>query len=135
MASVAWHFNNQLRDENEVRLFEGSDGYANGEQRRDFVFVDDVVDVNIWMYQHPNVSGVFNCGTGRAQTFNDVANAVIGFHGKGEIRYIPFPEHLQGAYQSFTEADLTALRAVGYDREFSDVESGVSRYLSVLTAS
>ncbi|MEN7342778.1 MAG: ADP-glyceromanno-heptose 6-epimerase [Pseudomonadota bacterium] len=135
MASVAWHFNNQLRDDNEVRLFEGADGYANGEQRRDFVYVDDVVDVNVWMYQHRHVSGVFNCGTGRAQTFNDVANAVIGHHGAGEIRYIPFPEHLKGAYQSFTEADLSSLRGVGYDREFNDVETGVDRYLSVLTAS
>ncbi len=134
MASVAWHFNNQLRDAGEVRLFEGSDGFEAGEQRRDFVYVDDVCAVNLWFFEHPQVSGIFNVGTGRAQTFNDVANSVIGWHGKGRIRYIPFPEHLAGAYQSYTQADLAALRATGCDVDFRPVEQGVRNYLDEISA-
>ncbi len=129
MASVAFHFNNQLRDDGEVKLFEGSDGYGDGEQERDFVYVDDVNAVALWFLDHPGVSGIFNCGTGRAQTFNDVANAVIEWHGSGQIRYIPFPDHLKGAYQSYTQADLTALRAAGCDVDFRPVEDGVRLYL------
>ncbi|MFK8052289.1 MAG: ADP-glyceromanno-heptose 6-epimerase [Woeseiaceae bacterium] len=132
MASVAYHLNNQLIDQGNVKLFEGTDGYGDGEQQRDFVHVDDIVAVNLWLFEHPEVRGVFNCGTGRAQTFNEVAQAVIEFHRRGEIQYIPFPDHLRGAYQSFTEADLRQLRAVGFDGEFKDVAQGVSDYLKVL---
>ena len=92
-------------------LFEGSGGYAAGEQRRDFVHVGDVVDVNLWFYEHAKVSGVFNVGTGASSTFNDVANAIIAWHGRGAMRYIPFPDELKSRYQSFTEADITALRS------------------------
>ena len=129
MASVAFHFDKQLQDDGEVRLFEGTDGYGDGEQLRDFIFVDDVCAVNLWFLQNPGVSGIYNTGTGQAQTFNDVANAVINWHGKGKIRYIPFPDHLQGAYQSYTQADLTQLRATGCDVEFRPVENGVKDYL------
>jgi len=132
MASVAYHFDRQLLADNEVRLFEGSGGYADGEQRRDFVYVDDVCAVNLWFLEHPEVSGIFNAGTGRAQTFNEVAEAVIRFHGRGSIRYIPFPEHLKGAYQSYTEASLDALRGSGCDVEFRPVERGVADYLAVV---
>lgn len=132
MASVAFHFNNQILEDGEARLFSGTDGYADGEQLRDFVYVDDVCDVNLWFLDNPEVSGIFNAGTGRAQTFNDVANAVIKWHGKGKIRYVPFPDHLEGAYQSFTEADLTQLRESGCDVEFRPVESGVKDYLDQL---
>ncbi len=132
MASVAWHFNNQVRDEGEARLFEGSGGYGDGEQLRDFVYVGDVCDVNLWFLDHPDVSGIYNTGTGRAQSFNDVANAVIDWHGRGAIRYIPFPDHLKGAYQSFTQADLANLRASGCDVEFRPVEQGVKAYLDKL---
>lgn len=134
MASVAYHLNNQLLDSGTVRLFEGSDGYSDGEQRRDFVYVDDVASVNLWMWQHPDLSGVFNLGTGRSQTFNDVARAVLDHHGRGQIKYIPFPEHLVGRYQSFTEADVSALRRAGYTEPFATVEEGVDRYLSQLNA-
>jgi ADP-L-glycero-D-manno-heptose 6-epimerase len=132
MASVACHFNRQLTDDGEIRLFEGSGGFADGEQRRDFVYVDDVCAVNLWFLQHPEVSGVFNVGTGHSQSFNDVANAVIAWHGNGRIRYIPFPDQLAGAYQSFTEADLTRLRNVGCDVDFRRVEAGVRAYLDRL---
>ena len=132
MASVAFHFNNQVLADGEARLFEGSDGYGNGEQLRDFVYIDDVCDVNLWFLDNPAVSGIFNTGTGQAQSFNDVAKAVIAWHGRGEIRYIPFPDHLKGAYQSYTQADLTQLRACGCDVEFRPVEKGVPAYLDEL---
>ena len=132
MASVAWHFHNQLRDGDEVRVFAGSDGYADGEQRRDFVHVDDIVSINLWAMENPGVSGLFNAGTGRSQTFKEVAQAVIDWHGRGSIRYVPFPEELQGSYQSFTEADLTELRAAGYAQDFLTVQQGVKRYLDAL---
>ncbi|HNP63869.1 MAG TPA: ADP-glyceromanno-heptose 6-epimerase [Woeseiaceae bacterium] len=129
MASVAFHFNNQVRDDGEARLFTGSDGYADGEQLRDFVYVDDACNVNLWFLDHPDASGIFNTGTGRAQSFNDVANAVIQWHGKGRIRYVAFPDHLVGAYQSFTQANLSQLRQSGCDVEFRSVEAGVKDYL------
>ncbi|RMG27537.1 MAG: ADP-glyceromanno-heptose 6-epimerase [Gammaproteobacteria bacterium] len=132
MASVAWHCNRQLLEGDAVRLFEGTDGYADGEQRRDFIYVGDAVDVNLWFWRHPEHSGIFNVGTGRSQTFNDVARAVISWHGRGRIEYIPFPESLRGRYQSYTQADISALRRVGYDRPFLTVEEGVSRYLDWL---
>ncbi len=132
MASVAFHFNNQVQDDGEVRLFSGTEGYGDGEQLRDFVYVDDVCAVNLWFLQNPGVSGIYNTGTGRAQSFNDVASAVINWHGKGKIRYIAFPEHLEGAYQSYTQADLTELRASGCDVDFRPVENGVKDYLDQL---
>ncbi|MCK4870343.1 MAG: ADP-glyceromanno-heptose 6-epimerase [Gammaproteobacteria bacterium] len=129
MASVAFHLNNQIQQNANVKLFEGCDHYDNGEQRRDFIYVGDVADVNLWLWQNPKISGIYNLGTGRSQTFNDVANAVIGWHKTGHIEYIPFPEHLKGRYQSFTEADITKLRAAGYKRRFKTVEEGVEKYL------
>jgi len=132
MSSVAFHVNNQLNENGYAKLFEGCDGYANGEQRRDFVYVGDAVDVNLWFMDHPEKSGIFNLGTGRSQTFKDVANAVIQFYGRGEIKYIPFPDHLKGRYQSFTEADISALRAAGYDAPFKTVEEGVHAYMEWL---
>ncbi|MGE0081404.1 MAG: ADP-glyceromanno-heptose 6-epimerase [Thiohalomonadaceae bacterium] len=132
MASVAFHHNNQIKESGKVRLFEGCDGYGNGEQRRDFIYVGDVVAVNLWFMEHRDKSGIFNLGTGRSQSFNDVARAVIAYHGKGEIEYVPFPEHLKGRYQSFTEADMSKLRAAGYDAPFKTVEEGVGLYMQWL---
>ncbi len=132
MASVAWQFRNQLLDSGRVRLFEGTDGYGDGEQRRDFVFVGDVVDVNLWFLDHPDRSGIFNVGTGVASTFNALARAVVRFHGRGELEYVPFPESLVGRYQSNTQADIGRLRAAGYDGTFRSVEQGVAAYLGVI---
>lgn len=132
MASVAFHLNQQVQDTGKVKLFEGCDGYGNGEQRRDFIYVGDAVDVNLWFLDHPDQSGIFNVGTGRSQPFNDVARAVIAWHGRGELEYVPFPDHLRGRYQSFTEADISALRAVGYDKPFRTVEQGVELYMEWL---
>ena len=132
MASVAYHFDEQLRESGTVRLFEGCGKYGNGEQRRDFVYVADVTAVNLWFHDNPQISGIFNLGTGKSQTFNDVANAVIKFHKRGNIEYIPFPVELEGRYQSFTQADISALRAAGYGESFRDVQEGVSDYLDWL---
>lgn len=134
MASVAFHFNEQIRATGTARLFSGSDGYGPGEQRRDFVYVADVVAVNLWLIEHPECSGIFNLGTGQASTFNALAQAVIHHHGRGEIQYIGFPEELQGRYQSFTQADMAKLRQAGYQAPFLTVEQGVKQYLDALAA-
>ena len=132
MASVAYHFDEQFRESGTVRLFEGCGKYGDGEQRRDFVYVADVTAVNLWFHDNPQISGIFNLGTGKSQTFNDVANAVIKFHKRGKIEYIPFPVELEGRYQSFTQADISALRSAGYEKSFRDVAEGVSDYLDWL---
>ena len=145
MASVALHAFEQLQSVGKVKLFAGSEGYRDGEQRRDFIYVDDAVAVNLWFLERRGVSGIFNCGTGRAQTFNRLAVAVINavhgtqatLHdvvGKGLIEYVPFPPELAGKYQSFTEADLTRLREAGYPGEFMNVEQGVAAYIKELQA-
>lgn len=147
MASVAFHFFNQYQAQGRVSLFEGSDGFGDGEQRRDFVSVDDVVKVNMFFLEHPDRSGIFNVGTGRAQSFNEVAVAAVNtcrthsgeaplslaeMDARGLIEYVPFPEALKGKYQSFTEADLTRLREAGYEAPFDDVATGVARYCTSL---
>ena len=147
MASVAFHHFNQYRAEGKVKLFEGGDGYANGEQRRDFVYVTDVAKVTLYFLDHPGKSGIFNLGTGRAQSFNDVAVATVNScraaEGKealslaqmvqqGLVEYVAFPEALKGKYQSFTQADLTKLRSAGYGDEFATVAEGVGDYVQFL---
>jgi ADP-L-glycero-D-manno-heptose 6-epimerase len=131
MASVAWHLNQQIQANGKVKLFEGSGGYANGDQRRDFIHVDDVVKVNLWMLENA-ACGIVNVGTGASRSFNDVAQAIVSWHGKGEVEYIEFPEHLKGSYQSYTEADINSLRQMGYKNDFLSVEDGVKQYLDVL---
>lgn len=146
MASVAFHQFNQFRDQGQVKLFGEYGGYGPGAQTRDFVFVDDVVAVNLWFFDHPEKSGIFNLGTGRAQPFNDVAVAVVNTLkgggvpdaaaavSQGLLEYIPFPDALRGKYQCYTQADLTALRAAGCDHAFADVATGVARYMQDLAA-
>ena len=147
MASVAFHHFNQFKETGKVKLFGEYGGYGSGQQARDFVHVDDVVAVNLWFLQHPECSGIFNLGSGRAQPFNDVAvaavNAARALEGKaalslqaqvaqGLIEYIAFPEALVGKYQCHTEADLARLRASGCNHAFADVASGVRRYVEWL---
>ena len=149
MASVAFHQVGQWRRERCVQLFGEYGGYAAGEQMRDFVFVDDVVAVNLWFFDHPSAHGLFNLGSGRAQAFNDVALAVVngmrlgdggaaldlpGAVAQGFIRYVPFPDALRGKYQCHTQADLARLRAAGCPHAFADVATGVSRYVSWLSS-
>lgn len=131
MASVAYHLFCQLRDGENPKLFGAHDGFGPGEQSRDFIHVGDVADVNLWCWRS-RISGIFNCGTGRAEPFRAVADAVIGALGRGEIEYIDFPEHLKGRYQSFTQADMGALRGKGYNGAFRDVATGVGDYVAWL---
>lgn len=132
MSSVAYHHFNQMKEQGFVKLFEGADGYENGGQLRDFVYVEDVVNVNLWFLARPNKSGIFNLGTGRAQSFNAVANTALKWYGKGHIDYIPFPDHLKGHYQSYTQADISKLREAGYDAPFKTVEEGGMLYYDFL---
>lgn len=132
MASVAFHLNNQLLQDNKIKLFGEYDGYKPGEQLRDFVYIDDIVAVNLWFYQNQNNSGIFNVGTGHAETFNTVAHEIIKFYQHGELEYIPFPNNLRNFYQSYTEADISELRKIGYDQKFKTVAEGVKLYLEWL---
>ncbi len=149
MASVARHIFDQYRSGARVQLFEGSGGFGNGEQRRDFVYVDDVVAANLWFLDRPTTSGIFNIGTGQAQTFNAMAAAVINaidardgvakrdveaLVKAGAIHYVPMPAALAGKYQSFTRADLTALREAGYAAPFATVQKGAASYVERLMA-
>lgn len=144
MASVAFHHYQQFRSVGHVRLFGDYGGYAAGQQSRDFIHVDDVVAVNLWFLAHPQVSGIFNLGSGRAQPFNDVAVAAVNgcralagetplplqqLVAQGLVQYIDFPASLVGHYQCFTQADLDALRGCGCDHQFVDVAGGVERYV------
>jgi len=147
MASVAFHQYHQFRAQGRVKLFGEYGGYAPGGQMRDFVFIDDVVAVNLWFFDHPAQSGIFNLGSGRAQPFNDVASSVLNalrstqglaaastqeLAAQGLIEYIDFPDALRGKYQCYTQADLGALRATGCDHVFADVQTGVARYVDWL---
>ena len=147
MASVAYHQFHQFKKEGAVKLFADYGGYAAGAQMRDFVLVDDVVAVNLWFFDHPEKNGIFNLGSGRAQSFNEVACAVVNtlrareghapmalqdIVAHGLLQYIAFPDALRGKYQCFTEADLGALRGAGCAHRFADVQTGVSRYVQWL---
>ena len=147
MASVAWHLTRQYFESGSVRLFEGSGGSQAGEQRRDFIHVDDVVKANLFFLDNPEKSGIFNVGTGKAGTFNDVALAVITacreIDGKPKLLleeacreellgYFPMPDALVGKYQSYTEADISRLKAAGFSNNSLDVEEGVGRYAKQL---
>jgi len=126
MASVAYHLNEQIMESEKPKLFIGSENF-----KRDFIYVDDVVNVNLWFWEN-KVSGIFNCGTGRAESFQAVADAVLNFHKKGKIDYIPFPDKLKGRYQTFTQADLTNFRQAGCPIEFKTVSEGTNEYMKWL---
>lgn len=132
MASMVYQMFNQWQAAGKVKLFSAYDGYGPGEQTRDFIYVKDVVKVNFFFWDHPELKGVYNCGTGNAHQFNDMARAVLKFFGSGELEYIPFPEVLKGKYQSFTQADASKLLAAGYDGGFTDFETAVLDYCQVL---
>ncbi|EAS40569.1 ADP-glyceromanno-heptose 6-epimerase [Photobacterium profundum] len=126
MASVAFHLHTQITEGNNPKLFEGSNIF-----KRDFVYVGDVCKINLWFLEH-SISGIFNCGTGNAESFQAVADAVIKHHEKGEVEIVPFPSHLEGRYQKYTQADLTKVRAAGYDAPFKSVAEGVAEYMAIL---
>jgi ADP-L-glycero-D-manno-heptose 6-epimerase len=136
MASVIHHFTKQMKDTGKVRLFAGTGGYGDGEQRRDFVYVRDLARLNMFFAQigpyapktgepAKKYCGVVNAGSGVSRSFNDVARALMAVHGKVPIEYIPFPADLEGRYQHFTEADLTGLRQLGCPLHFTPLEEGI----------
>jgi ADP-L-glycero-D-manno-heptose 6-epimerase len=134
MASIVYHLNRQVTADGTLRLFRGSAGYGDGCQQRDFVHVDDVVAVNLWCLRERPGSGIYNVGTGVARSFNDVAAAVIRWHGTGRVQYIDFPPGLEQHYQSYTRSDPAALRTAGYRAAFQSIEEGIPRYLEGLNA-
>jgi ADP-L-glycero-D-manno-heptose 6-epimerase len=136
MASVIHHFAKQMKETGRVKLFRGSGGYGDGEQRRDFVYVRDLTKLNMFFAQvgpyapkagetPKSYRGVVNAGFGKSRSFNDVARALMAVHGDAPIEYVPFPADLDGRYQHFTEADLTGLRALGCDLEMTPLEEGI----------
>ncbi|MBK8084915.1 MAG: ADP-glyceromanno-heptose 6-epimerase [Devosia sp.] len=133
MASLAFHLFEELQGVGTATLFGAYGGYGPGGQRRDFVHVADVAAVNLWLWQSGR-SGIFNCGSGRAESFNTLAETMIEVLGKGSIRYVEFPDHLKGRYQGFTEADIGRLREAGYGRPFRDLRSGTRDYVAWLQA-
>lgn len=132
MASIVFQMYKQIKNTGVIKLFKGTDIYKDGEQRRDFIYVQDVAKVNIWCWENEIANGIYNCGTGNATTFNAVAQAVISALGKGEIEYIDFPKELEGKYQSFTQADTSKLRRAGYDGGFTNINDAVKEYCKFL---
>lgn len=124
MASIVYHLDKQINKGENPKLFTGSEDF-----KRDFIYVNDVAAVNLWFWKN-NISGIYNCGTGQAESFYTVTNTVLKFHNKNKLEYIPFPKKLNGHYQAYTKADLTQLRAAGYHKTFKAIAEGVTEYLS-----
>ena len=127
MASVAFHLFHQLQETGKMKLFEGSAGF-----NRDFIHVADAVKINLHFYES-KTSGIFNAGTGKTRSFEDIATTLQHLHGSGELENIPFPEDLRGKYQEFTEAGLNNLRSAGFTEEFLSLEEGVRQYYQQLS--
>ena len=145
MASVLHHFSKQMKETGKVRLFAGTGGFGDGEQRRDFVYVRDLARLNMFFAQigpyapPPGQAakiyrGVVNAGSGTSSSFNDVARAIMAVQGTVPIEYIPFPADLVGRYQHFTEADLIGLRRLGCDLEFTPLAEGVAATFEAMRA-
>lgn len=127
MASVAFHMFNQIKNNEPMKLFEGSQNF-----KRDFIYVDDVVAVNMFFFEHQSISGIYNCGTGNAESFCEIANALKEKYTEAKIEYIPFPENLVGKYQTFTQSDITSLRKAGYNKPFISLKEGTLKYADIL---
>jgi len=143
MASVMHHFSKQIRETGKIRLFEGSGGYPDGGQRRDFVYVGDLANLNMYFAQvgpyapksgtkRTTYQAVINAGSGRSRSFNEVTAALMEVHGEAEIEYIPFPGDLHERYQHFTEADLSGLRALGCDLQMTQIEEGIQKTFAAM---
>lgn len=131
MRSVACKAHKQIRETGRLRLFKSHVAeYPDGGQMRDFLYVKDAVAVMGWLLEHPEVGGLFNVGSGRARTWNDLARSVFAAMGRPEaIDYVPMPETLRAKYQNFTEARVDRLRTAGYGRPFASLEDGVADYV------
>jgi len=129
MASVIYHFHNQIQDDGTIKLFEGSEKF-----KRDFIYIGCVVKVNLFFMENPNISGIFNVGTGKAESFLKVAQIMQDLYPNVRIEFIKFPEELRGKYQTFTQANLENLRSVGYEKDFTPIEIGVKKYTEILNS-
>ena len=147
MASVCYHLFHQYKNNRKINLFSEYDGFMSGEQLRDFIYIEDVVDVNLYFFNNEYINGIYNVGSGNPRTFNDVAlltiNSILQLENNVEynldqllnkkiLNYIDFPVNLKGKYQSFTKADLTKLNSVGYKKKFTSLEDGIYNYVSYL---
>jgi len=142
MASVIFHFYNQLKKNKRISIFEGSHGLKNGEHKRDFIHVDNVVDMNLWFFKNSQLSGIFNCGTSEANSYNKIADTIIDYFKKNKndfnlkyddyISYIKFPEDLKNRYQPFTKSSNESIKSKSYDNKFYSIEQGVNKYLKYL---
>jgi ADP-L-glycero-D-manno-heptose 6-epimerase len=131
MASIAFHAFGQAKNLGTIRLFKSyREDCEHGEQKRDFVYVKDVVDILDFFLQHHVESGIYNLGTGRARSFNDIATLIFRtIQAKEDITYFDMPESLRRQYQYFTEANIAKLKASGYDGPLHDLEGGISDYI------
>jgi len=127
MASTVFHFYNQIKKDNKMKLFTGSNNFL-----RDFIYIDDIVDINLFFMNNPSISGIFNCGTGKPNSFFNIASIIQKNYPESQIEYIPFPDELKGKYQTYTAADITNLRNCGYKNTFTSLEEGIKKYLKCL---
>ena len=142
MASVILHFYNQMKKNKKINIFEGSHGLENGEHKRDFIHVDNVVDMNLWFFKNNKISGIFNCGTSEANSYNKIADIIINYFKQNKNNfnltvddyknYIKFPADLKDKYQPFTESSNENIKSLGYDNKFYSIEEGVNKYLKYL---
>ena len=136
MASMAYKMNQEYLESKKISLFKGTDGYKDGEQKRDFIYIDDVVSINIF-FMDKSIHDVFNVGTGKAETFNCIAENIFKFYQDEEknFNYIEMPDYLVPKYQNFTQANIKKLIEAGYDYNFYSIEEGVLSYLNDLKTS
>lgn len=131
-SSVIYSFYNQLKEGSNLHLFKSyKNEYKDGEQCRDFVWIDDCVDVILWMIKHKEISGIYNVGSGVSRTFNDVAKIISLTLGRScNIKYVEMPENLKEQYQYHTIANISKLYSVGYDKPMTSLEDGISTYIN-----
>ena len=136
MASMAYKMNEEYVQSKQISLFKGTGGYKNGEQKRDFIYIDDVVSINIF-FMNNSFHDIYNVGTGKAETFNEIANNIFKYYQdeEGNFNYIDMPDYLVPKYQNFTEANISKLKAVGYNYDFFSLHEGIRNYLNDLNTS
>jgi ADP-L-glycero-D-manno-heptose 6-epimerase len=135
MASVVYNFDKQIRATGVIKVFRASHGYSDGCHERDFVHVSDAVNMTLWASKlTASASSIYNCGSGVARTFNELARLVLNFHGKGKIEYVDFPEGLSDTYQPYTKALMSRSKNIGYFHNFKTLETGVEEYLTWLNS-
>lgn len=136
MASMAYKMNQEYLESKKISLFKGTGGYMDGEQKRDFIYIDDVVSINMF-FMNESFHDVYNVGTGRAESFNEIAKNIFKYYKDEDLNfnYIEMPEYLVPKYQNFTQANILKLREAGYSYDFFNLEEGIKNYLNDLNTS